>query len=829
LRQSLRNFTTPERTTRGLSLSELTTSEETKADTPDNHAFIRSLYQALSTYCLCKCSQDLGYMTANLRLNWSCKEKYDEEDAVSFSLLFLDHHVPGASDNTYRWQDTQISVFQRRLGSIQSYTTNSAHMPPRTISFEDHQELTTLREDKDEDCTYQFCKLITRGDQAQLKFVAFDGGLEFQGSLQSPREFLTDSPSISLAELIRSRHLTRKMKALLSFFLARSVWQFYNSDWMKDGWTKEKVRFMFEHHPSCSSVIFINEPFLLARLEKAEVDKPILKPKSKGDMSSDKFIAHKYPKILALGVMLLEIELGRPIEEFRRSDSRDSDGINAIHPAACSVLKDERVWPQEEAFTPIKEVIEICVKPDTGQLGTNQKEVRHKLHQHVVATLENFLQISWAHPDKEKVAPITPEATRTTVKPSTGLLHDSTLSVAPLVNTNTPPYQSPRKPWHSSFGTINQYFDLPPFTGDPRQPRTSKDFKIAIICALPLEANAIKAVFDVEWDCKGDVYGKATTDRNSYITGMIGRHNIVLAFMPEMGKGSAAVVAANLHSSFESIKLALVVGICGGVPTRRTTKEEIVLGDVIISEGIVAHDRGKQLHDRLEPSQLLKRPQSEIAAFLHMLKTKDLHGQTAGHLADLRRKGWEKASYLGAAKDMLFIPEYRHKHQDASGCKECAQCKEKTDPVCEKALESSCEELGCNPQQLVRRDRLSEHREVVPLNPHAGHTSSPTDPAIHFGPIASGDAVIKSAVARDKATEALKVIGFEMEGAGVLEAFPTSTLVIKAVCDYADSHKNKEWQDYAAASAAACVKAVLAHWAVPREGLLNVDPFPRFM
>ena len=402
LRQSLRAFTTPKQTTRGLGLSELTTLEETKADTPDNQAFVRSLYQALSAYCLCKCPQGWGYTTANLRLNWSCKEKYDEGEAVSFSLLFLDHHVSGTSDSPCRWQDTQISVFQRRLGSLQSQATNSAHVPRRIISFEDHQELTTSKEDEDEDCILQFCQYITRGGQAQLKFVASDSGLKFHSLMPSPREFLTNSPSISLASLIRSRHLTRKMKALLSFFLARSVWQFYNSDWMKDGWTKETVRFMFEHLPPYSSVIFINEPFLLARFEKAEVDKPKPKLKSKGDMSSDVFITHKYPKILALGVMLLEIELGRPIEEFRRPDSRDSDGINAIHLAACSVLRNEQVWPPEEAFTPIKEVIEICVKPDTGQLGINQKEVRHKLYQLVVATLQNFLQISWTHPDKGK-------------------------------------------------------------------------------------------------------------------------------------------------------------------------------------------------------------------------------------------------------------------------------------------------------------------------------------------------------------------------------------------------------------------------------------------
>ncbi|KAK5467687.1 hypothetical protein LTS15_000660 [Exophiala xenobiotica] len=49
-----------------------------------------------------------------------------------------------------------------------------------------------------------------------------------------------------------------------------------------------------------------------------------------------------------------------------------------------------------------------------------------------------------------------------------------------------------------------------------------------------------------------------------------------------------------------------------------------------------------------------------------------------------------------------------------------------------------------------------------------------------------------------------------MEGSGVSQNL--STLVIKGVCDYADSHKNKDWQNYAAATAAACMKAALHAW-----------------
>jgi len=39
-------------------------------------------------------------------------------------------------------------------------------------------------------------------------------------------------------------------------------------------------------------------------------------------------------------------------------------------------------------------------------------------------------------------------------------------------------------------------------------------------------------------------------------------------------------------------------------------------------------------------------------------------------------------------------------------------------------------------------------------------------------------------------------------------------IIIRGICDYADSHKNKQWQGYAALAAAAYAKELLAY--VPR-------------
>src|ERR1700743_3287828 len=108
-------------------------------------------------------------------------------------------------------------------------------------------------------------------------------------------------------------------------------------------------------------------------------------------------------------------------------------------------------------------------------------------------------------------------------------------------------------------------------------PRDRSDFQIALLCALPLEAECLQEVFDKFWEDEGKKYGKAPGDPNVYTTGVIGEQNVVLAHMPDMGTTSAAVAAGSLRVSFSKIALALVVGICGGMPYR-TDQEAIMLG-----------------------------------------------------------------------------------------------------------------------------------------------------------------------------------------------------------------------------------------------------------
>ncbi|RLM00334.1 hypothetical protein CFD26_108105 [Aspergillus turcosus] len=342
------------------------------------------------------------------------------------------------------------------------------------------------------------------------------------------------------------------------------------------------------------------------------------------------------------------------------------------------------------------------------------------------------------------------------------------------------------------------------------RPLSRKDFEIAIICALPLETNAVLYSLDEIWHDAPHHYGRAAGDMTNYAFGRSGGHAVVVVPLHRIGKVEASSAARSLKMSFTSVKLALLVGICGAVP-RKSDGTEILLGDVIISEILVELDYG-----RLYPSGFRRRkdtildvpgrPNEEILGLLHSLKTplllEEVHKGMIQHLRALLQHEKVRTSYPAASEDKLFESDYIHKHH--SGCSECNMF-EISGSVCDAALTASCDKLGCNESRLVPRSRLSAT---------GANNTTPTH-LIHFGSIGTADTVMKSAKHRDEYAESELVIAFEMEGAGLWDKF--NCLIIKGVCDYADSHKNKIWQDYAAAVAASVAKEVVRLY-VPHDG-----------
>jgi hypothetical protein len=103
---------------------------------------------------------------------------------------------------------------------------------------------------------------------------------------------------------------------------------------------------------------------------------------------------------------------------------------------------------------------------------------------------------------------------------------------------------------------------------------------------LRIEHDAVKALLDENYKTNGFSYRKAPRDYNAYTLGRIGNHYMVLVQMPGIGKAYAAGIASSLRTSFDGIRLGILIGIYGGV-LNTIEGVEILLGDIIISITII--------------------------------------------------------------------------------------------------------------------------------------------------------------------------------------------------------------------------------------------------
>lgn len=311
---------------------------------------------------------------------------------------------------------------------------------------------------------------------------------------------------------------------------------------------------------------------------------------------------------------------------------------------------------------------------------------------------------------------------------------------------------------------------------------THEDYTVGWICALPCEMAAAKAMLD-------DIHRNLPTrpnDHNTYVLGSINGHNVVVACMPlgVYGSNSAAAVATQMLSTFESIRFGLMVGIGGGVPTKEV---DIRLGDVVISKptgsfsGVVQYDFGKTVEEgRFRHTGSLNKPPAALLTAISQLQADHMMklGRVSDYLSEMVARYPDMSSrftYRGSTCDQLFEAEYDHLD-----------------------INSTCQ--SCDIARVMHR----------PIRAQAG-------PMIHYGIIASGNQVMRHGVTRDQLRKEFGVLCFEMEAAGLMDNFPC--LVIRGVCDYADSHKNKQWQEYAAATAAAYSKELLS--IIPTDRVMN--------
>lgn len=270
----------------------------------------------------------------------------------------------------------------------------------------------------------------------------------------------------------------------------------------------------------------------------------------------------------------------------------------------------------------------------------------------------------------------------------------------------------------------------------------------------------------------------ATHDNNNYTLGRIGGHNVVIAVLPsgEYGTVSAAGVARDMLHSFPNIRIGLMVGIGGGAPS---STHDIRLGDIVVSEpqnglgGVFQYDFGKNVQDQpFLPTQYLAPPPTTLLKTISGLKAKykinghTIHEDINACLIEKRRLQKEFGR-PDLETDKLYQSNVVHNVSCMSSC-------------------------DSRTESVIQRPARDEDEDY---------------PAIHYGLIASANQLMKDAKVRDQFANERGILCFEMEAAGLMNHFPC--LVIRGICDYSDTHKNKTWQGYAAMTAAAYARDLL--------------------
>ncbi|KAL4967678.1 ankyrin repeat-containing domain protein [Aspergillus stella-maris] len=326
---------------------------------------------------------------------------------------------------------------------------------------------------------------------------------------------------------------------------------------------------------------------------------------------------------------------------------------------------------------------------------------------------------------------------------------------------------------------------------------THDAYTVGWFCVLESEQDAATALLDEEHNVP-----RTPRDENVYVVGRIGQHNVVIVRPVTQGRTDTAAAAVNMVRTFQQIRFGLMVGVAGGATSsvgRRGNEKDILLGDVVVSRphgnhglqspsevavlagaltdlsqptgGLLQYDKGAMYPGGFKIRSHLNGPQPMLISAAG--KVQSNHNRGLGKMQEyidgaLLQLDADDFSFPGRQHDYLFETIYHHASGGRPNC--CDTCDEES-------------------RVKGRETRVT--------------------PVVHYGLVASADTLLRDGEMRDRMRQSDDVLCFEMEAAGLANrSFPC--IAICGISDYADTHKNKLWQPYAALVAGAYAKELLS-------------------
>ncbi|KAF5537581.1 hypothetical protein FMEXI_9788 [Fusarium mexicanum] len=533
----------------------------------------QSMFEAMvaCTDCPCKTEHDFG---ARLYLGTHRKPKAilksEDEDIIDFDMFL---------SATCDWQEVRVHAWRNKVVQIVAGTTSHSQSERKRTeakALKIKRLCETIAKIKSM-AAYRLELKVLRNQLFQLQPEICNSAID------------ASQNAVSLEHILRYRKgfFTERTKRILAVILASTVFHLYDTPWLQSTWGSPDILFF---RKSSSSILF--KPFIntkLSNLHPSVFNGPTKFPDSDGiprdtdDPDLEDFFTHPCPTVITLALVLLEVYFEIPFDILAQkfnvklgTDTQPSAFTRYMDANLVFQACKREITQNSQFYLALTNCLDGNVWQDENGDTLDTLTLKATIYQQVILPLETELSQAytsipiedldkfaqeldfgnWGHLNHNAHADSQKSMISTNV--STSLRHRQSSPV--------PNYPGDRP----SNGTnlCDSSLDI--------QAYPHSAYTVGIICALPLELRAVRALFDTEHDGHTRMKG----DSNTYALGTMGQHMIVAACLPsgEYGTNAAADVASNMKRTYHEVEYCLLVGIGGGAPS---SEIDIRLGDVV--------------------------------------------------------------------------------------------------------------------------------------------------------------------------------------------------------------------------------------------------------
>lgn len=172
-----------------------------------------------------------------------------------------------------------------------------------------------------------------------------------------------------------------KERRILAVIFAHALLHLCDGNWRKKEWDKTQISF-FSSAPEQLNL----KPYLIAQFQAPEEE-----------CEDFEMQLHPSPAILALGILLLELQIWATIESRRIPDDLTDDGSVNVN---TNLLTAERVFQEtdDEIFENYRKAVRACLDCDfldEHEVNFNNEGFRSLVYANIVAPLERELYQGW--------------------------------------------------------------------------------------------------------------------------------------------------------------------------------------------------------------------------------------------------------------------------------------------------------------------------------------------------------------------------------------------------------------------------------------------------